>query len=75
MEREDKLHIVDDYPHDLDLLSLTLSNSNIGTGEHYWVREFYIKEIAKKAISSLNDEDIIFISDAYEFWDPSKLIE
>ena len=69
---KDKLeyYVVDDFPNDKDLLELTMKNSNIGAGEHYWVREFYIKESAKKALTHLQDEDIVFINDLDEFWNP-----
>jgi len=65
--------LVDDYPSDKDLLKLAESNSNVGNGAEHWVREFYLKESAKKALSALNDEDIVFVSDLDEIWDPGKL--
>ena len=68
-------YVVEDYPNDKELMAITLKNSNIGAGEHYWVREFYIKESAKKALTRLNDEDIVFVSDIDEFWRPELFNE
>lgn len=70
-------YVVDDFPKDSNLLSLAQNNSNVGAGEHYWVREFYQKESAKKALAelSLYDEDIIFVSDCDEIWNPLRLKE
>lgn len=66
-------YVVDDFPEDKELLSLAENNSNVGSGEHYWVREFYQKESAKKALNNLNDTDIVFISDCDEIWNPLQL--
>ncbi len=66
-------YVVDDFPKDASLLAKAKSNSNVGAGEHYWVREFYQKESAKKAIANLKDTDIVFISDLDEIWNPLQL--
>lgn len=68
-------YIVDDFPKDTELLTLAQNNSNVGAGEHYWVREFYQKESARKALTHLADNDIVFISDCDEIWNPLKLKE
>lgn len=63
-------YVVDDFPNDNEIMSITLSSPCIGDGEHWWVREFYIKESAKKALKGLNDDDIVFVSDIDEVWNP-----
>ncbi len=70
-------YVVDDFPKDASLLEMAKNNSNVGAGEHYWVREFYQKESAKKALVklSLNDTDVVFVSDLDEIWNPLKLKE
>jgi beta-1,4-mannosyl-glycoprotein beta-1,4-N-acetylglucosaminyltransferase len=65
----------DDFPKDKELYKMTLKNSNIGWGQRYWIREFYIKESAKKALVGLDDEDIVFLNDIDEFWNPEKFKE
>jgi len=59
--------------NDMEILNIAKSSSNVGGGEHYWVREFYQKECLRKALIGFNDEDIIFISDVDEVWNPEIL--
>lgn len=68
-------YIVDDFPRDTSLLAMAQNNSNVGAGEHYWVREFYQKESAKKALKNLSDNDVVFVSDCDEIWNPLMLKE
>lgn len=68
-------YIVDDFPKDSTLLEMAKNNSNVGEGEHYWIREFYQKESATKAITLLGDNDIVFVSDLDEIWNPLRLKE
>lgn len=44
-------------------------------GVSHWDREFYIKESVKKALANLNDNDICYVSDLDEFWNPELLID
>jgi beta-1,4-mannosyl-glycoprotein beta-1,4-N-acetylglucosaminyltransferase len=46
------------------------NSPNTGNGEEWWMREFLQKEKAKKALKDLHDEDIVFISDVDEIWNP-----
>jgi beta-1,4-mannosyl-glycoprotein beta-1,4-N-acetylglucosaminyltransferase len=48
---------------------------NTGAGEHWWVREFCQKEAMLKALKFCNDDDIVFISDLDEIWNPNIKIE
>jgi len=68
-----KLIIVDDFPENKLIISEAIKNSNIGSGEHYWIREFYIKEYARQAFDLFSDSDILFVSDVDEFWDPVRI--
>lgn len=63
-------YVVDDYPHDAELLKMAQQSPNTGAGEHWWVREFYQKEAIKRALVGLDDEDICFVSDLDEIWSP-----
>ena len=63
-------YLVDDFPLHDKIFKMAINSPNTGVGEHYWVREFYIKESARKALKNLNDDDIVFISDLDEIWNP-----
>lgn len=51
------------------------NSSNTGNGEAYWMEEFMQKEYLQKCLATLNlsDDDIVFISDADEIWNPEIL--
>lgn len=53
-----------------ELREMALKSPNIGNGEHYWVTEFIQKESARYALENCDDEDLIFISDVDEIWNP-----
>lgn len=59
--------VMEEYP---GLRLEALKSPNTGNGEHYWVREFIQKESARYALKDCSDNDIIFISDVDEIWDP-----
>lgn len=48
-------------------------NSPNTIGAKHWVQEFLIKEQIKKALTHLKDEDIVFIGDCDEIWNPLRL--
>lgn len=62
---------VDDFPNDTALFEYSKRSPNVGAGEHWWVREFYQKESMMKALTCCQDNDIIFISDLDEIWNPN----
>lgn len=71
-----KYFVIDDYPNDQELLKLADSSSNVPkNGPEHWRREFYQKESIKKALTHLQDEDICFIGDVDEIWNPEILID
>lgn len=48
---------------------------NVGAGEHWWVREYCFKEKMLQALTFCKDDDIIFVSDLDEIWNPKVLRE
>ncbi len=61
-------------PCDKEILKTAMESSNC-IGPFYWKREFYIKECAKKALVGLHDDDIVYISDLDEIWNPELNIQ
>lgn len=71
-----KYFVIDDYPNDAEILKLADSSSNVPKGgPEHWRREFYQKESIKKALTHLQNEDICFIGDVDEIWNPEVLID
>ncbi len=67
-----KYFVIDDYPNDTALLKLADESPNVPkSGPEHWRREFYQKESIKKALTHLSDEDICFIGDVDEVWNPT----
>jgi len=64
-------YVVDDFPLDKELFDMAWKSPNTGNKEHYWLREFYIKESARKALTGFHNDDIVFISDIDEIWNPN----
>lgn len=62
-----KLFVIDE--NDPELWRMARESPNTIGAEH-WKREFVQKESIKKALTHLNDEDIVFIGDCDEIWDP-----
>jgi len=52
-----------------------LSHATIGARGIDWTNELYQKESIKKALASLSDDDICFVSDVDEIWDPRARID
>lgn len=53
----------------------TLTSDNIGSDALHWFKEFYQKESLKRALVGLADNDVCFVSDADEVWNPSLHID
>jgi len=47
-----------------------LTSSNVPDGELHWLKEFYQKENIRRALIGLDDNDICFITDLDEIWNP-----
>ena len=52
-----------------------LSHNTVGARGIDWTRELYQKESMKKALVGLSDDDICYISDVDEIWDPRAKID
>src|SRR3990167_11222399 len=50
-------------------------NSPNTIGADHWKHEFLQKESIKKALTHLDDEDIVFIGDCDEIWDPEVALD
>lgn len=55
-------------------IEMAKASPNTGAGEHYWIMEFAQKESLQNALKGLDDEDIVFISDVDEIWNPKMVI-
>ena len=66
-------HIVDELRP--ELIEMARESSNTGKGESHWVIEFAQKEALKDALVELDDEDIVFVSDVDEVWNPTILTD
>ena len=55
----------------------TLMSPNVPQGEenNHWVTEFYQKEALHYTLANLEDEDIVYISDVDEIWNPLLVFE
>jgi len=51
----------------------SLTTTNVPPGELHWLKEFYQKECIKKPLVGLNDDDICFIGDLDEIWNPDQV--
>lgn len=67
-------HVVDRFPNNKKHYEKALNSPNTGPNhlpkDHWWLREFYQKETFIDDLLDCNDEDIIFISDIDEIWNP-----
>ncbi len=71
-----KYFVIDDYPNNQELLKLADSSSNVPkNGPEHWRREFYQKESIKKTLTHLRDEDICYVGDVDEIWNPETLVD
>ena len=64
--------IIDSNSDDLmkQICTQALTSSNVPKGELHWLKEFYQKENIRRALIGLEDEDLCFIGDLDEFWNP-----
>src|SRR3990167_1180828 len=56
---------------DAKIVELARNSPNTNNGKPYWVKVFYAMEMLKKPLEVCKDDDIIFLSDADEIWNPS----
>jgi beta-1,4-mannosyl-glycoprotein beta-1,4-N-acetylglucosaminyltransferase len=65
--------VIDDYPADDEFFGQALDSPLTGDKSEYWLREFYEEECMKRPLKNCNDDDLIFISDIDEIWNPKIL--
>lgn len=53
-----------------NIIHHALTTTNVPPGELHWLKEFYQKECIRIPLQGLNDDDICFISDLDEIWNP-----
>lgn len=51
-------------------LAISSPNTEYGKGAEHWIREFCQKESIKNCLTHLQDDDIVFIGDCDEIWNP-----
>lgn len=68
---EDKIiHFQFNLMEDPQVVELAKNSPNTSHGNPYWMKVFYAMEMMRKPLENCKDEDIIFISDADEIWNP-----
>lgn len=60
---------------DKEIINNALTTDNVIPGIVHWFKEFYQKEMIKKSLVNLNDNDICFVSDVDEIWNPEVVID
>lgn len=61
---------------DRETIEYTLTTKTVpDKSETQWLKEFYQKESCKKALVGLSDNDICFISDLDEIWNPAIFVD
>jgi beta-1,4-mannosyl-glycoprotein beta-1,4-N-acetylglucosaminyltransferase len=58
----------DDRECDQDIHNLACNSDNVTRESLCWLKEFYQKEMIKKPLSILDNDDICFVSDVDEIW-------
>lgn len=58
-----------------EVIENTLKSDNIPKGAIHWLKEFYQKESIKKALIGLDDNDICYVGDVDEIWNPATIID
>ena len=53
-----------------NIIHHALTTTHVPPGELHWLKEFYQKECIRIPLQGLNDDDICFISDLDEIWNP-----
>ena len=63
------------FPNDKALFDEAMASPNTGRKEPVWLNEYCQKESLIKELKNCSDDDIIFISDLDEVWNPKIKIE
>lgn len=84
-------YVIDDMPYDTDELRKRSKDAQLSPTkkeivetalkspfvdkDRHWIREFYLKESAKNALTGLKDDDVVYICDLDEIWNPDLVID
>lgn len=60
---------------DKEIIKMALSSNKVPNNMPHFLRDFYEKECARKALIGLSDDDFCFISDLDEIWNPKTIID
>ena len=72
-EHKIRYYVLDDYSNEeVWEMARNSPNTEYGKGAQHWLLEFYIKEHLKKPLEDLKDEDIVFVGDVDELWNPEQ---
>ena len=52
-------------------LAKSSPNTQYGKGAEHWMREFMMKEALRDCLTDLDDDDMVFLGDVDEIWNPS----
>lgn len=62
-------------PLDREIITNALTSDNVPKGQLHWLKEFYQKESIKQPLAGLHDDDVCFVSDVDEIWDPQAAVD
>lgn len=68
-------YVTEDIWSKYEELAKSSPNTQYGKGAKHWIREFSQKESIKDCLTDLEDDDIVFIGDCDEIWDPEYINE
>src|SRR3990167_10951959 len=69
-DKVEYFYITEDVWGKYQALALSSPNTEYGKGAEHWVREFCQKESIKDCLPDLKDNDLVFIGDCDEIWNP-----
>ena len=67
-------YITEDIWSKYEELAKSSPNTEYGKGAQHWVREFCQKESIKDCLTDLGGDELLFIGDCDEVWDPGYII-
>jgi hypothetical protein len=70
-----RLNKKDLSPLDREIINFALSSDNVPKGAIHWLKEFFQKETIQKALTGLNNDDVCYISDVDEIWNPETIVD
>lgn len=71
---EDKIiHFQFNLLEDQEIVEQARNSKNTSHGNPYWMKVYYAMEMMRKPLEVCQDEDIVFISDCDEIWNPDSI--